>query len=118
MNQILTAASNSQSEYNDSGDRLAAQAVAIFIAGNPIKKLRAWVRDRSEPFSLTDAAKALNIDDTILNRRDIRTRIGTILIQDIGCTRFQRRLSAARFWYLPPADTTIQNDDDQESIPF
>jgi hypothetical protein len=24
----------------------------------------------------------------------------------------------ARFWYLPPSDTTIQNDDDREPIPF
>ncbi|SEO48295.1 hypothetical protein SAMN05216404_1262 [Nitrosospira multiformis] len=82
-------------------DRLIAQEIARYLNSNPSEKLRAWVSQRSEPFCLDDAAQqALGLPAGGV-RREISTRIGNILIKEIGCRRF-RSGSIPQFWYMPP----------------
>ena len=100
----ISSDSNSQSNR----DRLAAQEIARYLNSNPSEKLRAWVRQRSEPFSLPDAAhEALGMPPGRV-RREISTRIGIILTQEIGCLRFRRKSSVIQFWYSPPQEGAKQ----------
>lgn len=95
-------ADNSNSQSNR--DRLAAQEIARYLNSNPSEKLRAWVRQRSDPFCLNDAAhEALGLPAGGV-RKEISTRIGIILTQDIGCRRFRRRSSMPQNWYMPPQE--------------
>ncbi len=69
------------------------------------KKLKAWLRERKEAFSLSDAARCLGISDAQLER-DNRVRIGKILSK-FGCRRIEKRLAATRFLYLPPENRAL-----------
>lgn len=83
-------------------DRLTAQLTAQYLASNPAEKLRAWVQARNDTFTLSEAAQCLDMPIAASTRRAIRSRIGTILIKDIGCTRFRTRTPTTQFWYAPP----------------
>ena len=64
------------------------------------EKLKAWVQERKEEFSLSDAARCIEIPAVHLGR-GIRIQLGRIL-SNLGCRRIEKRLSATRFSYLPP----------------
>ena len=69
-------------------------------SGRSKKKLKAWIQERREPFSLSDAARCIEIPAAHLDR-GIRIQLGRIL-SNLGCRRIEKRLSATRFSYLPP----------------
>ncbi len=64
------------------------------------KKLKAWVQERREPFSLSDAARCLEFPMAYFERSS-RIQIGKSLSK-LGCRRIEKRLGATRFLYLPP----------------
>lgn len=83
-------------------DRLIAQEITRYLNSNPSEKLRVWVSQRSEPFCLEDAAQqALGLPAGGV-RRQISTRIGNILIKEIGCRRFKSGFPVPQYWYMPP----------------
>lgn len=96
--QLRISNNNSQSK----SDRLIAQEITRYLASNPSEKLRDWVSQRTEPFCLQDAAQqALGLPAGGVPRQ-ISTRIGNILIKEIGCRRFKIKSGSLQFWYMPP----------------
>ena len=92
--------------------RLAREAYALIsseIKSPIIEKLRAWVSEQDNPFTLADAAECLNLR-TELGRRSVQSRIGMAL-KKLGCTRFELKTPNARRWYAPPPKKIISGEE-------
>lgn len=83
-------------------DRLVAQEITRYLASNPSERLRDWVSQRTEPFCLEEAAQQALGWPAGGVRRQISTRIGNILIKELGCRRFRSGSPIPQFWYMPP----------------
>jgi hypothetical protein len=76
-------------------------ALSLLVGSDCSKeKLKAWLQERKEPFSLSDAARCIEIPAAHFGR-GIRIQLGRIL-NKLGCRRIEKRLSTTRFSYLPP----------------
>jgi hypothetical protein len=93
--------------------RLAREAYALISSEREfpiIEKLRAWVSEQDNPFTLTDAAECLNLRAE-LGRRSVQSRIG-IALKELGCTRFELKTPNARHWYArPPLKKIISGEE-------
>jgi hypothetical protein len=88
--------------------RLAREAYALISSEREspiIEKLRAWVSEQENPFTLADAAECLNLRAE-LGKRSVQSRIG-IALKELGCERFELKTPNARHWYARPPEKII-----------
>lgn len=68
---------------------------------NALGALRTWLNEQRTPFSVEGAAAACFSITSISLTSDIQAGFRQIL-EDLGCTPFEKHTAASRSWYMPP----------------